>query len=67
MNLLSSIGPPVQFDEGRCAGHGRRLKLCPEVFEMTDDGWAVANPGEVPAATESTVIDAIAKCPNNHH
>ena len=39
------------------------LTLCPEVFEMTDDGWAVADPGEVPAELESAAKDAIANCP----
>ena len=53
----------VTVDEERCAGHGMCLTLCPEVFEMTDDGWAVADPGEVPAALESAVSDAIANCP----
>jgi ferredoxin len=53
----------VTVDEDRCAGHGMCLTLCPGVFEMTDDGWAVANPGEVPTALESAVSDAIANCP----
>jgi ferredoxin len=39
------------------------LTLCPGVFEMTDDGWAVADPGEVPADLESAAKDAIANCP----
>ena len=34
----------VGVDEDRFAGHGMCLTLCPEVFEMTDDGWAVADP-----------------------
>ena len=53
----------VKVDEDRCAGHGMCLTLCPEVFEMTDDGWAVADPGEVPADLESAAKDAIANCP----
>jgi ferredoxin len=53
----------VTVDEDRCAGHGMCLTLCPEVFEMTDDGWAVANPGEIPADLQSAVKDAIANCP----
>ena len=39
------------------------LTLCPEVFDMTDDGWAVADPEEVPAGLESSARDAIANCP----
>jgi ferredoxin len=53
----------VSVDEDKCAGHGMCLTLCPEVFEMTDDGWAVANPDEVPADLESAAKDAIANCP----
>lgn len=53
----------VSVDEDKCAGHGMCLTLCPEVFEMTDDGWAVANPGEVPEELESAAKDAIANCP----
>jgi ferredoxin len=39
------------------------LTLCPDVFEMTDDGWAVADPSEVPPGLESAAKDAIANCP----
>jgi ferredoxin len=53
----------VTVDEERCAGHGMCLTLCPEVFEMTDDGWAVADPGEVRADLESAAKDAVANCP----
>ena len=53
----------VTVDEERCAGHGMCLTLCPEVFEMTDDGWAVADPEEVPAGLEAAAKDAIANCP----
>ena len=53
----------VTVDEERCAGHGMCLTLCPEVFEMTDDGWAVADPSDVPAGLESAAKDAIANCP----
>jgi ferredoxin len=39
------------------------LTFCPEVFEMTDDGWAVADPEQVPAEFESAVREAIENCP----
>ncbi len=39
------------------------LTLCPEVFEMTDDGWAVADPGDVPADLENAAREAIENCP----
>ncbi len=53
----------VTVDEDRCAGHGMCLTLCPEVFEMSDDGWAVATDDDVPAALEGAVHEAIANCP----
>ncbi len=53
----------VEVDEERCAGHGMCLTLCPEVFELTDDGWAVADPAEVPAGLEGAAREAIENCP----
>ena len=53
----------VSVDEDRCAGHGMCLTLCPEVFDLTDDGWAVANPDEVPAEFEAAAREAIENCP----
>jgi len=41
------------------------LTLCPEVFDLTDDGWAVANPEEVPAELERAARDAIENCPEH--
>jgi ferredoxin len=53
----------VTVDEDRCAGHGMCLTLCPEVFEMSDDGWAVADPGEIPSDYEDAAREAIDNCP----
>ena len=53
----------VKVDEDRCRGHGMCLTLCPEVFTMTDDGYAVADPAEVPEGLESAAKDAVANCP----
>jgi ferredoxin len=53
----------VTVDEDRCRGHGMCLTLCPEVFTMTDDGYAVADPGEVPAGLEDAAKEAIVNCP----
>jgi ferredoxin len=55
----------VVVDEDRCAGHGMCLTLCPEVFEMSDDGWAVADPGDVPVEFEGAVREAIENCPEH--
>jgi ferredoxin len=53
----------VTVDEDTCRGHGMCLTFCPEVFEMSDDGWAVASPDEVSAEFEGAVREAIANCP----
>jgi ferredoxin len=53
----------VTVDEDTCRGHGMCLTFCSEVFEMSDDGWAVASPEEVPAEFEGAVREAIDNCP----
>jgi ferredoxin len=55
----------VSVDEDRCAGHGMCLTLCPEVFELSDDGWAVADPNEIPAELEDAARSAIDNCPEH--
>jgi ferredoxin len=53
------------IDDDLCRGHGVCVTLCPEVFRMTDDGYAVAVESEVPAHLEAAVIDAVASCPEH--
>ncbi|MGV0794241.1 ferredoxin [Mycolicibacterium sp. XJ1819] len=53
----------VTVDEDRCRGHGMCLTLCPEVFSMHDDGYAVADPADVPAGREDAAKEAIVNCP----
>ncbi len=53
----------VTVDEDRCAGHGMCLTLCPEVFDLTDDGWAIADPEDVPEGLEDAAREAIENCP----
>jgi len=53
----------VTVDEDKCRGHGMCLTFCPEVFEITDDGWAVASQDEIPAEREGPVREAIDNCP----
>lgn len=45
-----------------CIGCGMCATICQEVFEMTDDGVAVAH-GEVPADYENQAIEARDECP----
>ncbi len=56
----------VRVDDDRCGGHGVCVGICPEVFTLTDDGYAVvAIDGEVPAEFEAGVTEAVAACPEH--
>ncbi len=55
----------VQVDSGICAGFGVCLGLCPEVFELHDDGYAVVLVAEVPPEHEDAVRTAVGQCPAN--
>jgi ferredoxin len=52
-------------DEDRCRGHGVCWSLCPQVFTLTDDGYAVASPDEVPDEHVELVRQAVANCPEH--
>lgn len=53
----------VSVDDSQCRGHGVCVALCPQVFSLTDGGYAVADPGVVPPALEDDVRQAIMSCP----
>lgn len=53
----------VFVDTDLCAGFGVCLGLCPEVFELHDDGYAIVLVGEVPPAFEEAVDMAVSRCP----
>ena len=53
----------VHVDDDRCGGHGNCSATCPEVFELTDDGYAVAVDGDIPAEFEAAVKNAVGNCP----
>ncbi len=48
-----------------CAGFGVCLGLCPEVFELHDDGYAVVLVGDVPPEHEEAVRTAVSQCPSH--
>jgi ferredoxin len=50
-------------DDDRCRGHSLCWSVCPEVFSISDDGYAVVEFAEVPAQFEAAVKDAAANCP----
>ena len=53
----------VQVDANVCAGFGVCVGLCPEVFELHDDGYAVVRVEEVPPEHEDAVHQAVSHCP----
>ena len=55
----------VRVDKEICAGFGVCLGLCPEVFELHDDGYAIVLVGEVPPEHEDMVRKAAIQCPSN--
>ncbi|MBF6192427.1 ferredoxin [Nocardia implantans] len=55
----------VGVDADRCRGHGVCLGLCPEVFSLTDDGYAEAVVTEVPGHLEAQVREAVQSCPES--
>ena len=54
----------VRVDAGVCAGFGVCVGLCPEVFELHDDGYAVVRVDEVPKELEDVVHAAVNQCPS---
>lgn len=53
----------VTVDEDRCRGHGMCLTMCPEIFSLSDDGYAVADPEDVPTQLQDSAREAVANCP----
>jgi ferredoxin len=53
----------VAVDDERCAGHGVCVGLCPEVFDLGDDGYAVIKLTDVPEQFGEAVREAAQQCP----
>lgn len=53
----------VVVDSDRCGGQGVCCALCPEVFQLGDDGYAVAREGDIDPRHEVAVRAAIDQCP----
>ena len=54
----------VRVDPQICAGFGVCLGICPEVFELHDDGYAIVRVSEVPQELEDAVRAAVSQCPS---
>jgi ferredoxin len=53
----------VHVDANICAGFGVCVGICPEVFELHDDGYAVVVVSKVPREFEDSVRQAVNQCP----
>lgn len=55
----------ANVDKATCIGCGLCPSICPEVFEMKDDGKAGVIVAEVPPTSESSAQEAEESCPVN--
>lgn len=55
----------VHIDPEICAGFRVCLGILPELFDLHDDGYAVALVSEVPPQYEDLVLRAASQCPSN--
>lgn len=55
----------ASIDEDRCRGHGVCWSICPEVFNLTDEGYAEVILAEIPGTLETAAKDAADNCPEH--
>lgn len=53
----------AKVDKNVCIGCGLCTSTCPNVFQLEDDGLAVAYTNPVPAADHDSAQDACDNCP----
>lgn len=53
----------VHVDSNVCAGFGVCVGLCPEVFALHDDGYAIVLVDQVSPEHEDAVRQAVSHCP----
>ena len=58
-----SLEMKAKVDPDLCVGTGSCETICPEVFEIDDDGVAVVKVEVVPAEAEDTCREACDACP----
>ncbi len=55
----------VHIDDDQCKGHGVCWSLCPDVFDLTDDGYAVVLVDDVAERFTAVVRTAVDQCPES--
>ncbi len=55
----------VSVNDGLCRGHGVCVAVCPEVFTLTDWGYAEAIEDDVAPEHHDAVREAIGACPEH--
>ena len=55
----------VEVDADVCGGFGTCVTKAPQVFELTDAGYAVVLLPEVPEELEAAVLAAVVLCPTH--
>ena len=53
----------ARIDRSGCIGCGLCPSICPEVFQMADDGLAEVIVDEVPSGAEDSAQEAVENCP----
>ncbi len=53
----------ARVDRDTCIGCGLCPSICPEVFELTDEGYARAIESEVPDTCHDDTMEAAESCP----
>ncbi len=53
----------AKIDRDGCIGCGLCPSICPEVFQMADDGLAEVIVDEIPSDAEGTAAEAQENCP----
>ncbi len=54
----------VRVDRDLCAGCAECVEICPEVFELDDEGIAVVKVETVPPEAEESCREAAEACPS---
>jgi ferredoxin len=63
-NDADLVGPlRIVIDPERCQGHARCVAVAPTLFDLDDDGYAVARQERVAGEDVQTLLRAVSWCP----